>query len=107
MSFDSINGGAHYIVWCNGRAMRICLLAAILAATSPAQILTDPPPIMQLVRKPGTGGASLKPYAAAGAAVTVIGMASVTGLPETWLVEAHYSFTSVEEMDQRISAIAP
>jgi len=27
--------------------------------------------------------------------LNVIGMASVTGLPETWLVEAHYSFASV------------
>ena len=39
-----------------------------------------------------------------GAAVNVIGMTSVTGLPETWLVEAHYSFASVEDLDQRISA---
>ena len=66
--------------------MRLCLLAAILldvslAAAAPAQILTDPPSIIQLVRKPGIGSASLKPYAGAGAAVTVIGMAAVTGLP--------------------------
>ena len=43
--------------------MRILLLAGILAAAAAAQSLTDPPPIVQLVRKPGTGGASLKPYA--------------------------------------------
>jgi hypothetical protein len=34
-------------------------------------------------------------------------MAAVTGLPETWLVECHYNFASVENLDQRVSAIAP
>ena len=87
--------------------MRILLLAGILSSAAAAQILTDPPPIVQLVRKPGTGGASLKPYANARAEINVIGMASVTGLPETWLVEAHYSFASVEDLDQRIGALAP
>jgi hypothetical protein len=87
--------------------MRIFLLAGILSSAAAAQILTDPPPIVQLVRRPGTGGASLKPYANAGAAIHVVGMASVTGLPETWQVEAHYSFASVEELDQKISALAP
>jgi hypothetical protein len=87
--------------------MRILLLAGILSSAAAAQSLTDPPPIVQLVRKPGTGGASLKPYANAGAAINVVGMASVTGLPETWLVEGHYSFASVEDLDQRIGALAP
>src|SRR5450759_845694 len=86
--------------------MRILVLAGILSSAAAAQSLTDPPPIVQLVRKPGTGGASLKAYANAGAALNVIGMASVTGLPETWLVEAH-SFASVDDLDQRISALAP
>ena len=57
--------------------------------------------------KPGTGGASLKPYANSQAAINVIGMASVTGPPETWLVESHFSFASVEDLDQRISAVSP
>src|SRR5664279_5101124 len=87
--------------------MRILLLAGMLGSAAAAQGLTDVPPIVQLVRKPGTGGASLKPYANAGAAVNVIGMASVTGLPETWLVEAHYSFASVVDLDRKISALAP
>ena len=87
--------------------MRILLLAGILSGAAAAQGLTEVPPIIQLVRKPGTGGASLKPYANVGAAVNVIGMTSVTGLPETWLVEAHYSFASVEELDQKFSALSP
>jgi hypothetical protein len=87
--------------------MRILVLAGILSSAAAAQSLIEPPPIVQLVRKPGTGGASLKPYADSGAALNAIGMVSVTGLPETWLVEAHYSFASVEDLDQRIGALAP
>src|SRR5437762_8383752 len=88
--------------------MRIILLAGILSGVAIAQSLaTDPPPILQIVRKPGTAGASVRPYANARAAVTAIGMRSITGLPETWMVEAHYSFASVEDLDQRLSAIAP
>src|SRR3954447_9619550 len=80
ISFDSINALAPAAV---KRCMRIFLIAGILATAAVAQSITEPPPIVQLVRKPGTGGASLKPYANAKAAVNVIGMASVTGLPET------------------------
>ncbi len=88
-------------------AKRICIFAAMLAATCAAQSLTDPPTIVQFVRKPGIAGASLKPYAGAGAAINVLGMTAVTGLPETWLVECHFSFASVEEMDQKMAAAAP
>jgi hypothetical protein len=78
-----------------------------MSSLASAQGLTEVPPIVQLVRKPGTGGASLKPYANSQAAINVIGMASVTGLAETWLVESHFSFASVEDLDQRISALSP
>ena len=87
--------------------MRSFLLAWVLSGAAVAQGLIEPPPILQLVRKPGTGGASLKPYANAQAQLNVVGMTSVTGLPETWLLEAHYSFASIEDLDQRIAAIAP
>jgi hypothetical protein len=49
----------------------------------------------------------MRPYASAQAAVNVLGMRSITGVPETWLVEAHYSFASVEDLDQRLAALAP
>jgi hypothetical protein len=87
--------------------MKLLFFPALIAASAAAQGLTEPPPILQLVRKPGTTGASIKPYASAGAAVQVIGMRSVTGLPETWMMEAHYSFASVEDLDQRLAALAP
>src|SRR6185295_11936378 len=50
---------------------------------------------------------SVRPYADAHAEVNAIGMRSITGLPETWLVEAHYSWASVEDLDQKLSAAAP
>src|SRR5260370_2824726 len=92
---------------CYRKTMRILLLAGILSSASVAQSLTDVPPIVQLVRKPGTGGPSMKDYANARVALNVIGMAAVTGPPETWLMEAHSSFASVEDLDQRISALTP
>jgi hypothetical protein len=65
--------------------------------------MTDAPPILQVVRKPGTGSASSKPYADAKAAIEVVGLTSVTGLPETWMVESHPSFMSVEGLDQAMT----
>ena len=47
---------------------------------------------------------AIRPYGDARAAVNVIGMTSVTGLPETWLVEEHYSFASVEDTDRALDA---
>lgn len=43
--------------------MRILLLAGILSAGARAQSLAEPPPIVQLVRKPGIGAVSTRPYA--------------------------------------------
>jgi hypothetical protein len=83
--------------------MKTLLLAGLLAASAAAQ-MTDVPPVIQLVRKPGTGSLSFKPYADAKAAVEVVGLTSVTGLPETWMIESHPSFVSIEELDK---AMAP
>src|SRR5438445_7930672 len=88
--------------------MRIILLTGMLSGAMLGQNLTtDPPPIVQIVRKPGTAGASMRPNANAQAAVNVLGMRSITGVPETWLVEAHYSWASVEDLDQRLNGLAP
>lgn len=86
--------------------MRVYFLPAILAACAMAQPPTYPPPIMQLVRKPGAIAAPLRQYAGSGAAVNVIGMAAITGLSETWLMELHESFASIEDLDKGLSALA-
>lgn len=83
--------------------MRTLLLAGLLAGCAAAQ-LTDVPPVIQIVRQPGIGAASPRPYAEAKAAIEVVGLTSMTGLPETWMIEAHPSFMSIEDLDR---AMAP
>ncbi len=85
--------------------MKIALLAATLALGATAQTPGDPPPIIKLIRKPGTDPNAARPYADAKAAVDVVGMTSVTGLPETWLLEAHYSWASIEDLDKALSSL--
>ena len=85
--------------------MKTIVLAGILAWPVVAQTPTEPPPLIQLIRKARISAAPIRPYAEARAALNVIGMTSVTGLPETWLVEAHGSFATVEALDKAIGAV--
>jgi len=80
------------------------ILLGTLAACAFAQAPSDPPPIVELVRKPGNAATAIRPYSAARAAVNVVGMTAMTGLPETWLLEAHYSYASVEDTDRALDA---
>jgi hypothetical protein len=83
------------------------IFAALLAEGAWCQGPTEPPPIIQLTRRPGIGGKPVRPYADAKAAVDVVGMTAVTGLPETWLLETHQSFASIEDLDKGLSAVTP
>jgi hypothetical protein len=74
-----------------------------MAVSAMAQASGDPPPLLQITRIPH-GAKVDRPYATAKAAVDVIGMASMTGLPESWLVESHINFTSVEDLDTALRA---
>jgi hypothetical protein len=78
-----------------------------LAATLWGQGATDPPPILELVQKPGYAANEIKPYAAVHAAVNVVGLTAVTGVPQTWLVEMHPTFASLEALDQALTALGP
>jgi len=80
------------------------LLSLILPASLAAQAPTEPPPIIQLVRKPGVAAASVRPYGDARAAINVVGLTAVTGLPETWFVEAHYNWASIEDLDRGLAS---
>lgn len=84
--------------------MRI-LLAMLLPACLGAQSLTEPPPLIQLIRKPGIAPGLVRPYSDAGAAVDVLGLTAVTGYPESWFVEMHGSWASIEELDKRLAAV--
>jgi hypothetical protein len=87
--------------------MKTILLAGILALSAAAQAPTEPPPILQLIRRPGTVVAPIRPYADAGAAVEVLGMVSITGPPEAWQIESHQSFASIEDLDKAVGPVAP
>ena len=87
--------------------MKTILLAGILALSAAAQAPTEPPPILQLIRRPGTVVAPIRPYADARAAVDVLGMVSITGPPEAWQIESHQSFASIEDLDKAVGPVAP
>src|SRR5204862_6733411 len=67
-----------------------------------SQTITEPPLMMHVIRRPGIDVVSMPPYAAAGVTVNVFGMTSVTGPAETWFMETHDSFGSVEDVNEKI-----
>jgi hypothetical protein len=85
--------------------MRTPLLALAVAISASAQNPSDPAPFLQLTRVPN-GSKTVRPYQSARAAVDVVGMTSMTGLPETWLVEGHQTFASIEDLDTALRAAA-
>ena len=87
--------------------MKTVLLGGILAFSAAAQAPTEPPPILQLIRRPGAVIAPIRPYADARAAVDALGMVSITGPPEAWQIELHQSFASIEDLDKAVGPVAP
>jgi hypothetical protein len=67
-----------------------------------AQTIIEPPVMVQLIRRAGTDLNSIPAYAEARAAVNVFGMTSITGPAETWLIEAHNSFGSIEAVHEAV-----
>lgn len=53
------------------------------------------------------GAPSVRAYADARVAVNVVGLAAMAGPPETWLIEEHDSFASIEEADESLRAAGP
>ena len=85
--------------------MKLVLLLAALAGCAAAQGPSDVPPILQIIRKPGTGGnGTLRPYSSVKAVVDVVGMTAITGLPETWGVELHQTFAEIEDLDRALAS---
>ena len=80
------------------------LFAALIPVCVWAQVPIEPPPFIQLVRKPGIATNLVRPYSDAGAAIHVLGLTSVTGLAESWFVEAHYNWASIEDLDRALAA---
>ena len=86
--------------------MRIFLLAGLLSGAAMAQSLaTDPPPILQIVRKPGTAGASIRPYASAKAQVS--GVEQYTIQSTTILAGASLHLLPLGDVPNPISGLYP
>ena len=85
---------AAHVLW---KMRRILSALALLAYPLAAQVYTEPPLLIHLVR-----GQHGPPYEQAQAAVNVIAMSSLTGPPEFWRIAMHPSFASVEETNEAI-----
>jgi len=82
--------------------MRILLLTGLLAVCAAAQTPAEPPTLIQLIRQPGLEAGMPRPYSDIGAHLTVLAMTAMTGVPESWLLETHDSFASIEGLDQAL-----
>lgn len=67
-----------------------------------SQAPTVPPPIVQITSEGAYCNGPLKPYRESQAAVDVMGMVSATGTPQTWSLELHNSFASIEDLNQAL-----
>lgn len=74
------------------------LLAVVFASCS----FADPPAVIRVVRN-----GPIQPYINAKAPVNVLGMSSISGPSETWLMELHDSFASFEDLDKALSTFIP
>ena len=63
--------------------------------------------MVQLIRRAGNEVTSIPAYMEARAAVHVFGMTSITGPAETWLLETHDSFGSIEAVHEAVHAAMP
>jgi hypothetical protein len=77
------------------------LLATLLVSCSFVQ--ADPPTLIRVHR----GAGIVQPYVDARIPVMVLGIASVSSLPEPWLMEAHDSFESIENVDRALATVPP
>jgi len=73
------------------------VLAGILISAAAAQ----PPGIIRVIRN-----GSIR-YAEARASVGVLGMSAISGFSETWQIELHDSFASLEDLDKALNTAQP
>jgi hypothetical protein len=87
--------------------MRRILFAGIFAFGALAQSQTEPSPLVQLTRRPGMDATAIRRYVEAGVPVNVVGMTSITGSAETWLLASHDTFASIEDFDRAARSRMP
>lgn len=77
------------------------------AAAAAAQTLGEPYFLIRIVRAaPRLDGdtAQIRPYVTAKAPIDVLGMKATTGSSQSWLIESHRSFASIEAVDKAIAS---
>ena len=83
--------------------MQRLLFALAIVPCAFSQAPTVPPPIIQITCEGGYFNGPVKPYREAQAAVDVMGMVSATGTPQTWSLELHNNFASIEDLQQALA----
>ncbi|MEO8657767.1 MAG: hypothetical protein ABI693_04815 [Bryobacteraceae bacterium] len=92
--------------------MRIFVCLAFLALSYPAQAQTLGEAfwllrIQQFESGPGLDASPIDAYRNAKSNVDVLGIRSVTGVSQLWLLEPHGSFASIEALDKALANVAP
>jgi hypothetical protein len=83
--------------------MKLLVLTCAWVTCAFAQNGGEPPQLIQLVRRAGADLQAMRPYAELQAPLNVWGLTTLTGVSETWALEAHDSFASIEELDKRLN----
>jgi hypothetical protein len=86
-------------------AMRTVTLLCVLTGSIAAQSPGDPLTLVRIVRKHISPRSPIQPYLNARPPAVVIGMRSVTGNSQIWLLEAHGSYGSIETTDQALAKV--
>jgi len=83
--------------------MKTAAFAVLICFVAAAQ---TPPPLLRVIRMPGSD-ALISPahYSSARAQVDVLGIRAATGLPETWTIEMHPTFASIEDLDAALGSM--
>ena len=79
----------------------LCVLTSSLAAQSPG----DPLTLIRIVRKHVSPRNPIQPYLHARPPADVMGLRSITGSSQIWLLEAHGSYVSIESTDQAVAKV--
>jgi len=77
-----------------------------LSALTMAYAQSEAPALIRVIRDTGRT-VSVQPYVQRKIAIDVVGMTSITGPAENWLMEMHDSFGSIEDVDKAIASPLP
>jgi hypothetical protein len=91
------------------RLSQLALIAGFALCAEAQTHQGEPYFLVRIVRMPirPEPRAAIEPYRASRSAADVIGMNAITGISQTWLIESHRSFSSIEATDKGLSEAPP